>query len=50
MSIPELLLVSVGALLIYCAIKDKNPITMVKEVLTGEKTSETTPDATVPPK
>lgn len=43
MSIPELLLISLGALLIYCAVKDKNPVTLVKEVLTGEKTSEKEP-------
>lgn len=44
MSIPELLLISVGALLIYCGIMDKNPIDMVKDVLTGEK-----PDAKTEP-
>ena len=36
MSIPELLLLGGGALLLYCAIKGKNPLEVIKGVLTGE--------------
>lgn len=36
MSIMELLLLAVGSLLMWCAIKGKNPLEVVKGVLTGE--------------
>jgi len=38
MSIPELLLFSIGFLLIWAAIKNKNPLTTVKDVLTNKTT------------
>lgn len=34
MTIPELLLITVGVLLIWAGIKDKNPLATVKSVLT----------------
>lgn len=40
MSIVELLLIAMGALLIWSAIKGKNPLETVKGVLTGEAKAE----------
>lgn len=33
MTIPELLLITVGVLLMWAGIKDKNPLTTIKSVL-----------------
>lgn len=35
MTIPELLLIAVGMLLIWAGIKDKNPLAEIKNVLAG---------------
>jgi len=35
MTIPELILLSIGMLLIWAGIKDKNPLAEIKQVLAG---------------
>jgi len=37
MTMPELLLLTIGGVLIWASIQGTNPITMVKSVLTGDK-------------